>query len=82
MLRLQELLPDHLLKEAKAAADKAKGTGVQWPFGWGKKKNEKEVEAIQTPEAEVLKVNRLCIMSAFLAFLSALPCITNNMQAA
>ena len=53
---LQELLPDHLLKEAKAAADKGKGTSVQWPFGWGKKKSEKAVEALPPPEAEVLKV--------------------------
>ena len=56
MFCLQELLPDHLLKEAKVAADKSKGTGVQWPFGWGKKKSEKELEALPTPEAEVLKV--------------------------
>lgn len=52
----QELLPDHLLKEAKVAADKGKGTGVHWPFGWGKKKGEKDLEAIPDPEAEVLKV--------------------------
>lgn len=38
------------------AADKSKGAGVQWPFGWGKKKGEKELEALPTPEAEVLKV--------------------------
>ena len=38
------------------AADKSKGTGVQWPFGWGKKKGDKELEALPTPEAEVLKV--------------------------
>ena len=56
MFWFQELLPDHLLKEAKVAADKSKGTGVQWPFGWGKKKGEKELEALPTPEAEVLKV--------------------------
>ena len=55
-LLVQELLPDHLLKEAKVAADKSKGTGVQWPFGWGKKKGQKELEALPTPEAEVLKV--------------------------
>ena len=56
MFLFQELLPDHLLKEAKVAADKSKGTGVQWPFGWGKKKGDKELEALPTPEAEVLKV--------------------------
>ena len=56
VLCFQELLPDQLLKEAKVAADKSKGTGVQWPFGWGKKKGDKELEALPTPEAEVLKV--------------------------
>ena len=55
MFWFQELLPDHLLKEAKVAADKSKGSGVQWPFGWGKKKCEKELEALPTPQAEVLK---------------------------
>ena len=53
---LQELLPDHLLKETKAMGDKGKGTGKQWPFGWGKKKGDKEHEALPTPDAEVLKV--------------------------
>ena len=49
---LQELLPDHLLKEAKAAADRTKG---QWSFGWGKKK-EPNPEPAPAPDAETLKV--------------------------
>ena len=53
---VQELLPDHLLKEAKAAADKTKGAKVQWPFGWGKKK-EPDQEPSSPPDPETLKVN-------------------------
>lgn len=53
---LQELLPDHLLKEAKAAADRTKGAKVQWPFGWGKKK-EPDQEPSSPPDPETLKVN-------------------------
>lgn len=52
---MQELLPDHLLKEAKAAADKTKGAKVQWPFGWGKKKAADQ-EPPPSPDPETLKV--------------------------
>ena len=61
---IQELLPDHLLKEARAAGDKGKGASKQWPFAWGKKKGEQAQEPLPTPDTEVLKVNyctHLCI---------------------
>ena len=61
---IQELLPDHLLKEAKAAGDKGKGASKQWPFAWGKKKGEQAQEPLPTLDTEVLKVNNcthLCI---------------------
>ncbi|KAL0047867.1 hypothetical protein WJX82_001975 [Trebouxia sp. C0006] len=56
--KFKELLPDHLLKEPKSTGDKGKGTGKQWPFGWGKKKGDKEHEALPTPDAEVLKARQ------------------------
>ena len=54
---LQELLPDHVVKEGKSTADKGKGTTKQWPFGWGKKKGDKDQEPLPAPDAEVLKVS-------------------------
>ncbi|KAL0030048.1 hypothetical protein WJX79_003167 [Trebouxia sp. C0005] len=56
--KFKELLPDHLLTETKSTGDKGKGTGKQWPFGWGKKKGDKEHEALPNTDAEVLKARQ------------------------
>ncbi|KAL0027199.1 hypothetical protein WJX77_002651 [Trebouxia sp. C0004] len=56
--KFKELLPDHLLKETKSAGDKGKGIGKQWPFGWGKKKGDKEHEALPSSNAEILKARQ------------------------
>ena len=53
---MQELLPEHQLKEGKVLADKAKGTAKQWPFGWGKKKGDKDTESEAPQDAEGLQV--------------------------